>query len=131
MRILNGLALVLSLPWFVSCGKEAAEVDPAYVGFWKSVGTDCRPWVRIGSSGESTFSAYFPDEDCKPNTQHSGVARVRNGQLYIGGWHEAITLPPTTIDPVDVEVDWEYGPGEHWSTMEMELSGLTYYKLPY
>lgn len=130
MRTTAVLPLGLLIALATSCGKEAPDVDQDYVGFWKSVDTDCRPWLRIESTGDGRYSAYFPDEDCKHNQEHTGLARIKGGQLHVGSWHERITLDPTPIDSVDLDVDWEYGPGEHWSTTKLELSGQTYYKLP-
>ncbi len=121
---LGALALMAS-----SCGKEAPEVDENYEGFWKSVDTECRPWMLIEANGDGRYSAKFKGESCRHNDEHTGRALIRSGVLHIGSFREEITLPPTAIDSVDVPANWEYGPGPIWSTMKLELSGLTYYKI--
>lgn len=121
--LLSLVCLLLS-----ACGKEAVEVDHNYVGFWKNVSSECRPVLNIMQSGEATYNAKWADESCKHDREHSGEAKIKNGQLHIGGWHERITLPPTAIDPVLVDVQYEYG-SSRWSTMKLELSGLTYYRI--
>ena len=123
-------ALVLFTVFIISaCGKEAPDVDKNYVGFWKCVDTECRPWLRIEENGDGKYSAKFYDESCKYNREKSGRALIRNGILHIGSFHETITLPPTAIDSFHVRAEWEFGPDHLWSTMKLELSGLTYYKL--
>jgi hypothetical protein len=45
------IALCAVLLLVSSCGKEAPEVDPDYVGYWLCVSLECQPGMRIEANG--------------------------------------------------------------------------------
>lgn len=107
-----------------SCGKEAQEVDPNYVGYWLGDGS-CEPGMRISANGDGTYKATRQVSDCD-NMDHNGTARIQADKLKIGSKHLHIDMGPTATAPHSVHMNLN---GEFTSTMKLVLEGDTYYRL--
>lgn len=120
-----GFALCALLLLVSSCGKEAPDVDPNYVGYWLCTSLECEPGMRIKPNGDATYDHTHALTDCN-GMNHSGTARISDGHLRIGSKRLEITQAPTAAPLTMVHMERN---GEHASTMQLVLSGATYYRL--
>ncbi|MEO8069207.1 MAG: hypothetical protein ABI599_16025 [Flavobacteriales bacterium] len=121
---LNCFLGILCVSILISCGKEAQEVDPNYVGYWLGQGS-CEPGMRIKANGDGTYKATRQVSDCD-NMDHRGTARIQGDKLKIGSKHLHIDSAPTATAPHSVHMSLN---GEFTSTMQLVLEGDTYYRL--
>ena len=115
---------------FTTCKKKnVVEVNPRFIGSWKSCKKHCYNRITINEDGSGTYAEVGTHDECF-GASISGNFKMRKDKLKLEGYTFRIIQEPTYIDSLNTEC------GMYYDTWQMELrdplvysgDNHTYYK---